>query len=111
MHLWQDAAVAVLAAIGLTTVFRALLRHLFLRPEPRPPRQFPVLLPARGDADTLQQQALSLELLRREQGLIGPVLLVDCGLTAEGRQRCALLERSDRRVILCSKDRIGDFLD
>lgn len=111
MQLWQDAVVAALAATGIASMVWVLLCETIFYTAPNRQRQALVLLPARGDGDGLEQQVRSLELLRRERGLIGPVLLVDCGLTEEGRRLCSLLERGDRRVILCQKDQITDFLD
>ena len=111
MHLWQDAAVAVLAAVGLVSLLRALFGRLILRSAPMPPQQFPVLLPAREDGERLQQTIRELDRIRRERGLLGPILLVDCGLTEEGRRRCALLETQQAQVILCAKDRIDTFFD
>lgn len=110
MQLWQDAVVAALASIGMASMVWVLLSETIFRPFPREEAQVLALISARGDGDSVEQQIRSLDLLRRERGLIGPVLLVDCGLTEEGRRLCELLARRDRRVRLCQKDQIGEFL-
>lgn len=51
-----------------------------------------------------------MESLRRERGLSGRALLVDCGLTEEGRKLARLLAGKYRWVILCGRDEAADFL-
>ena len=53
---------------------------------------------------------LILESLRRERGLSGRALLVDCGLTEEGRKLARLLAGKYRWVILCGREEAADFL-
>lgn len=104
MRLWEDGIVALLAAIGLMSILWTLVRAALFRP---PVRQgVVVLICARGDGGDLEQQVRAVSLLRRERGVIGEILLVDCGLTEEGRTLCRLLSRSDRRIILCSSSEI-----
>ena len=64
MEIWQDGVLAGLAAVGLTAILWLLAGLLFRRRE-------------------------RLLELSRERAL--PVVLVDCGLTAAGRQRTELL--------------------
>ena len=45
-----------------------------------------------------------------EQGIFGPVLLVDCGLTEEGRKLCALLAKKDRFVSVCTREEVPGYL-
>ena len=56
------------------------------------------------------EQVRSLGALRREQGIFGPVLLVDCGLTEEGRKLCALLAKKDRFVSVCTREEVPGYL-
>ena len=53
---------------------------------------------------------LRLETLRGEQELFGMVLVVDCGLTEEGRTLAKLLVRQDRWVALCRQDEVAEYL-
>ena len=109
MQLWQDGVVALLAAIGLASlVWTAVRAILFAGPERR--REIGLLLPARGDGEQLEEQLRFLEDLRRERGLSGRTLLVDCGLTEEGRKLADLMTRKYRWVILCRGDEAADFL-
>ena len=45
-----------------------------------------------------------------EQGLFGRTLLVDCGLSEEGRRLAEALARERRWVVLCGKDEVGSYL-
>ena len=108
MHLWQDGLLALLAAIGLASLFWALVRGLlFIRPRRR--SETIALLPARGDGECLEEQVRSLEAVDQEEGLFSSILLADCGLTEEGRQVATLLSKG-RRVRLCSREDIPRIL-
>ena len=92
MQLWQDGLVAM----------------LFSRPEQK--QDILVLLPAQGDGENLEQQVRQLSRLRYEQGVLGMVLVVDCGLSEEGRKLAKVLSREDRWVSVCKKEEIGSYL-
>ena len=109
MQLWQDGLVAMLAAIGLASLMWTVVRAaLFSRPEQK--QDILVLLPAQGDGENLEQQVRQLSRLRYEQGVLGMVLLVDCGLSEEGRKLAKVLSREDRWVSVCKKEEIGSYL-
>ena len=109
MNLWQDGIVALLAAVGLASIIWTVVRAIvFAGPERR--REIGFLLPAQGDGEHLEEQVRSLGALRREQGIFGPVLLVDCGLTEEGRKLCALLAKKDRFVSVCTREEVPGYL-
>lgn len=110
MQLWQDGLVAMLAAIGLASLMWTVVRAvLFSQPQRR--QEVLVLLPAQGDGENLEQQVHQLSHLRYEQGILGMVLMVDCGLSEEGRKLAKLLAREDRWVSLCKKEDIGSYLN
>ena len=75
MEIWQDGVLAGLAAVGLTAL---LWRER--------PLDAVYLVMLTGGAEKLD---MTLRELARERRL--PVVLVDGGLTAEGRQRAELL--------------------
>ncbi len=109
MQLWQDGLLAMLAAIGLASLMWMAVRAvLFARPARR--SGVVALIPAKGDGDLVEEQVHTLALMRSEQGIIGQVLLVDCGLTEEGQKLCKLLAREDRWVSLCRPDQIGSYI-
>ena len=109
MELWQDGAIALLASVGLASiVWTAVRALLFAGPAVR--REIAALLPAQGDGERLEEQLRALQRLRQEQDLFGAVLLVDCGLTEEGRKLAGILARERRWVTLCGKDEIGRYL-
>ena len=84
MEIWQDGVLAGLAAVGLTAILWLLAGLLFRRRERLLDAVYLVTLS--GGAEQLD---MTLRALSRERAL--PVVLVDCGLTAAGRQRTALL--------------------
>lgn len=109
MQLWQDGVIALLAAIGLASLMWTAVRAVFFAGQPR--RQgAAALIPAQGDGETLEQQVHALQMLRREQGVFGMILLVDCGLSDEGRKLAQLLVREDRWTALCRADEIAGYL-
>ena len=108
MRLWQDGIIALLASIGTATLLWWMVQGLIYVP-PRH-RGAVILVTARGDGDDLEAQIRTLSLMGGEQHPVGEILLVDCGLTEEGRKRCALLERQNRRVSFCTKEEIGKYI-
>jgi len=109
MQLWQDGLVALLAAVGLASLMWAAVRTvLYAKPLKR--HGVFALIPAQGNGESLEQQVRALEYLRREQGVFGRILLVDCGLTEEGVQLSRLLAKEDRWITLCGKDEISSYL-
>ena len=109
MQLWQDGLVALLASIGLASIIWTIIRAvLYAGPERR--KGVVALLPAAGSAEGLEEQVKTLRAIRGEQAVFGMVLLVDCGLTEEGRKLAKLLTRQDRWVSLCRQDEVADFL-
>lgn len=109
MRLWQDGVVALLAAIGLASVVWTVVRAaLYTGSERR--KSVVALLPAAGGGEGLEEQVKTLRALRSGQELFGMVLVVDCGLSEEGRRLAQLLAREDRWVSLCGQDEVADFL-
>lgn len=84
MEIWQDGVLAGLAAVGLTALLWLLAGSLFRWREK--PLDAVYLVTLTGGAEKLD---MTLRELARERPL--PVVLVDGGLTAEGRQRVELL--------------------
>lgn len=68
-----------------------------------------MLISAQGDGAYLEDQVRTLERLGRDRGVFGRVLIVDCGLTEEGRRRPAA-GREDRGVGLCGPDEVERYL-
>ena len=110
MQLLQDGLVAMLAAIGLASIMWMVVQAVLYAPLERRRQGTVALIPAQGDGEHLEEQVRSLGALRREQGIFGPVLLVDCGLTEEGRKLCALLAKKDRFVSVCTREEVPGYL-
>ena len=112
MHLWQDGLMALLAAIGLSSILWAAAGWLFSgRPTPRRGGTL-ALVPGRGDGEHLEEQVRYLMTLGREEGCFDAILLTDCGLTEEGRRAAELLARDSRMVIFfCGREALPGLLE
>ena len=108
MQLWQDALISLLATIGLTAIIWLPIRSICFLPDVR--RSVLTLLCVQGDCEELEQQVRALLLLYDESGITGRMLLVDCGLSDEGRTLCRLLERKNHRIALCQKNDIDSYI-
>ena len=109
MQLWQDGLVAVLAAIGVVNLLWGLAQAI-LALKKTSPKQALAVISAAGDAGSVQEQVRALTGLGQNQGLIGRILVVDCGLDEDGQKLCRILERENRWVILCRRDEVADYL-
>ena len=108
MQLWHDAIIALLAAIGLSSLVWILVRALFVLPPVS--HSAIVLICARGDGEGVEQQVRTLLLLRKQYAIVGQILLVDCGLSDDGKHLCRLLARGEHIVTLCASDEIGKYI-
>ena len=82
MELLHDGVIAALAAIGLTAILWLLASALFRQP---PVRDTWYIVTLSGDGAGLD---VTLRALAQNRRL--PVVLVDCGLTEEGRRAASL---------------------
>ncbi len=82
----SEICVCALAAAGILLVIWALSAALLL-----PAREDCVLLLARGDAENLEQRVRSYRFLCDSGLLQTRLMIVDCGLTARGRETAARL--------------------
>lgn len=109
MQLWQDGLVAALAAVGLASIFWMVVRAVLFAP-PTQRWRTAVLISAQGDGENLEDQVRSLARLGRDRGAFGRILIVDCGLTEEGRTLARLLARGDRQISLCAPAEVERYL-
>ena len=95
MELLQDGVVAALAAIGVTALIWLAASLLLWRERPV---DAVYLVRVSGDGT-----GLDVTLCRLAQSRRLPVLLVDCGLTAEGRRAAELLCIGNVRLLTPSE--------
>ena len=95
MELLQDGVVAALAAIGVTALIWLAASLLLWRERPV---DAVYLVRVSGDGT-----GLDVTLRRLAQSRRLPVLLVDCGLTAEGRRAAELLCGGNVRLLTPSE--------
>lgn len=110
MNLWQDGLLALLAAIGLASILWVIAQAVLFAGSERRRGEIVALLPALGDGEGLEEQVKILRSLRNRQAPFGRVMLVDCGLSEEGRRLARLLAREDRWVTLCGQNEVSKFL-
>ena len=109
MHLWQDGLVAALAAIGLVSLLWAVTQTVSWIRRPAK-RSAMALIPAQGSGGDLQEQVYTLTGFSRDHGIIGSILVVDCGLDEEGQTLCRILQRENRWVTLCRPEDVAGYL-
>ncbi len=108
MQLWQDGLVAMLAAVGLASLMWAVVK-LAAFPAGRCRRLAVAVVPAAGDGSDLEEQIRFLLQIRGEQGIFGRILVVDCGLSEEGRRAAGLLAKH-QAVDVCQKADICRYI-
>jgi len=100
VELLQDGVIAALAAIGLTTLLWLLASLVLYR---QPPVRASYVVPLADNGG-----GLDVTLRRLAQSRRLPVILVDCGLNAEGR-RAAALAAADDAVLLVTPAELGQL--
>ena len=104
MRLLQDGLVAMLAAVGLATILW-MVASLFLRNRRRLFSNVAAVVQARGAGENLEYTVHTLSQLRYDRGAFGTIVILDCGLTEEGRELAQLLTREEDCVALCPGNR------
>ena len=102
MTFWQEGLIALLATIGLAAIIWLPIRSVCFLPGIK--RRLTAIFCVQGDCTELDREVSALVLLRRECGIQGSILLLDCGLSDEGRRICRLLTKLHPTVILCDRD-------
>ena len=69
------------------------------------------LLPARGEGEDLEQALTGLLWLRGSGLLEGRILIVDCGLTAEGQAMAQALCRREPAVWTCEREELIRYIE
>ena len=99
----------MLAAVGLATILWMIV-GLFLRSRRQLFSRVTAVVSARGDGADLEYTVRTLSQLRYERGAFGTILILDGGLTPEGRDVAALLEREEAFVAVCRREEIPDYI-
>ena len=104
--LWQDSVIAMFAAIGIVATVWLVGTALFAPGRRRHLSPVLMLLPASGDAVTLEFTVRQILQEQNECGHCPTLLIVDCGLTEEGLRLSCLLCRKHRNLELCKLDEL-----
>ena len=108
MRLLQDGLVAMLAAVGLATILW-MVASLFIRNRRRLFSNVAAVVQARGAGENLEYTVHTLSQLRYDRGAFGTIVILDCGLTEEGRELAQLLTREEDCVALCPREQAADY--
>ncbi len=103
MQILTDACLALLAAVGIWTLGRLALDRLFFVEKETAAW---TVVPIRGDGNGLEQAVGRL--LRTPHGR--GVLLIDCGLSRQGRILADSLAERERNVWLCPWEQTGSWM-
>ena len=103
MQILTDACLALLAAVGIWTLGRLVLDRLLNGGKET---EVWTVLPVRGDGDSLEQVVRKLKRLPHSRG----VLLVDCGLSQQGRALADFLAEQERNVWVCPWEQMGTWM-
>lgn len=104
MLLWQDGIIAMLAAIGLTTILWGLAELVFRKRDAEPGAV--VLLPLRGEAPGMEYHVQTLLARRRRLDSAAAIVLLDCGLNEENIRRAERLTARYKGIVLLRADEL-----
>ena len=91
----------LLCALGAAAVLGLLWLLLAQLLLPMQTKQSFLVLPCRGDGETVEQDCRAYLLLRSIGALQQPLLLVDSGLSEEGKRLAGLMTTLDPSIELC----------
>lgn len=94
MALFRDSIIALLAAMGLVTVFWLALRALFGREKDLGSAAY-LVLPVSEKTKDMERAVSVLQHFRREYGGAAKVVLLDCGMEEQQRHMARILQKED----------------
>ena len=106
MTILEDAALALLAAVGAIALLWPLAGALARRGEDLP---VVLIVPLRGRAEQMEYIVRTLELRRSHTRSRVPIVLVDAGLETDALRRARLLMGDHPDVILMSAADVAKF--
>ena len=107
--LWQ-AALALLAAVGLLTLGWMLFGRLVAPVGGGRGGTVYAVVPAAGDGESLEYDVRGLLWLRGGDLARFTIVIADGGLSERGQRVAAALLARSRGVVLCPMDRLGAYL-
>lgn len=110
LNLWMEAALSLLAAVGLLALGWILFGRLLTPVGGGSGAPAYVVLPARGDGAGLEQAVDGLLWLQGGQLARFTIVLADAGLNDEGRAAAAALLAGRRGLALCPLEELPAWL-
>ena len=111
MALFRDALIALLAAMGLVTVFWLALRVLFGREKDLCSTVY-LVLPVSEKTKDMERAVSVLQRFRREYGGTAKAVLLNCGMEEQQRHMARLLQKEDPLLLIWQeKDLLEEIKD
>ena len=110
MQLLQDGVIAALSAVGVATIVWFVITAL-TQPRERVRSETIALVPARGEAPSLEQTVRALERERYTLGGFRRIIIVDCGMDEDAQRVAQLLCREAWDVTVCPREELPVQLD
>lgn len=108
MRILLEVIMSLLSVVGLLSIGWLCFGH-FLTPAGN--GQTVILLPGRGEGVDLEQTVAGLLWLRGSGLAEGRILIVDCGLSAEGRAAAQALCRREPAVWMCEREELIRYIE
>ena len=94
MALFRDSLIALLAAMGLITVFFLAVKALFGKEKELASAVY-LVLPVSEKTKDMERAVSVLQRFRREYGGAARAVVLDCGMKEEQRRMVRILQRED----------------
>lgn len=107
MRAFLEIVLSLLAVMGLMSIGWLAFGHLLA---PAGGRRACVVIPAHGDGGGLEQAVTGMLWLRGGGLMSAPILMVDCGLDAEGKAVAAALCLREPEIGLCPLGELAEYI-
>ena len=99
MALFRDSLIALLAAMGLITVFFLAVKALFGKEKELASAVY-LVLPVSEKTKDMERAVSELQRFRREYGGAAAAVVLDCGMDEEQRRMARILQREDPLLLI-----------
>ena len=105
MALFRDSLIALLAAMGLITVFFLAVKALFGKEKELASAVY-LVLPVSEKTKDMERAVSALQRFRREYGGAATAVVLDCGMDGEQRHMARILQREDPLLLILQEQEL-----
>lgn len=105
MALFRDSLIALLAAMGLITVFFLAVKALFGREKDLASAVY-LVLPVSEKTKDMERAVSVLQRFRREYGGAAKAVVLDCGMEEQQRRMAQILQREDPLLLIWQEEEL-----